>query len=78
MMDACYMYGKEVGEVLLPKTCWVCERTFPATEHVTAFGCYECFSVWYDGDDAPESVDRTLRRDVGNWVRKKHGLPPLT
>lgn len=40
--------------------------------------CSECFIEWYDGD-RPITCEADLRDPIaiGNWVRKRHGLPPL-
>lgn len=38
--------------------------------------CSECFSQWYDPDNG--SFDPCDRISLGNYVRHKHGLPPLT
>lgn len=37
--------------------------------------CPECFSQWYDPDCG--SFDNTDPIQLGNYVRAKHGLPPL-
>lgn len=37
--------------------------------------CLECFYQWYDPDNA--SFDNRDRLSLGNYVRLKHGLPPL-
>ena len=42
--------------------------------------CRECFMEWYDGDDPSISADLdnvSNKLRIGNWIRKKHGLPPL-
>jgi hypothetical protein len=43
--------------------------------HGDAKLCCECFSQWYDPDN--ESVEPTDPVSIGNYVRRKHGLPPL-
>lgn len=37
--------------------------------------CLECFYQWYDPDNS--SFDSCNPREIGNYVRSKHGLPPL-
>lgn len=37
--------------------------------------CTECFSQWYDPDNS--TFDHLNPVSVGNYVRSKHGLPPL-
>jgi hypothetical protein len=37
--------------------------------------CTECFSQWYDPDNG--TFDSNNPVSLGNYVRKKHGLPPL-
>ncbi len=37
--------------------------------------CRECFSQWYDPDNG--SFDSNNPVSLGNYVRHKHGLPPL-
>ena len=43
--------------------------------HGDARICTECFYQWYDPDNA--QVDSTSPMTIGNYVRKKNGLPPL-
>jgi len=40
--------------------------------------CSECFIEWYDGD-RPIKCEADLRDAlaIGNWIRKRHGLPPM-
>ena len=42
--------------------------------HGEAQICIECFDQWYDPDYV---IDQTNPVSIGNYVRKKHGLPPL-
>jgi len=44
--------------------------------HGTARICLECFGQWYDPDN--NQVDPTNPISIGNYVRKKHGLPAFT
>lgn len=44
--------------------------------HGDARICDVCFSQWYDPDN--ETIDSTDPISIGNYVRKKHGLPPLS
>lgn len=37
--------------------------------------CTECFSQWYDPDNG--TFDNCNPIELGNYVRKKHGLAPL-
>lgn len=37
--------------------------------------CIECFFQWYDPDNS--TFDARNPRSIGNYVRSKHGLPPL-
>lgn len=37
--------------------------------------CTECFLQWYDPDN--NSFDPLNPVSIGNYVRSKHGLPPL-
>lgn len=37
--------------------------------------CMECFCQWYDPDNG--TFDPCNRFELGNYVRSKHGLPPL-
>jgi hypothetical protein len=39
--------------------------------------CCECFVEWYDGDRPTMGTDDSDALAIGNWVRKRHGLPPL-
>lgn len=38
--------------------------------------CLECFYQWYDPDN--NGFDPTNRVSLGNYIRKKHGLPNLS
>lgn len=37
--------------------------------------CLECFGQWYDPDNG--TFDNCNPIELGNYVRKKNGLPPL-
>jgi hypothetical protein len=41
--------------------------------HGEARICLECFAQWYDLDQ----IDTSDRVSIGNYVRLRHGLPPL-
>ena len=43
--------------------------------HGDARICLECFAQWYDLDN--DQVDACDRVSLGNYVRLRHGLPPL-
>ena len=43
--------------------------------HGDARLCLECFAQWYDVDN--DQVDSGDRVSIGNYVRLRHGLPPL-
>ena len=43
--------------------------------HGDARICRECFAQWSDLDN--DSIDCGDHRNIGNYVRLKHGLPPL-
>jgi hypothetical protein len=43
--------------------------------HGDARICRECFAQWYDPDNV--QLDATDPLNIGNYVRLKHGLPPL-
>lgn len=63
----------------MPRICDACEREVDYVRssmwHGTAAICRDCFSQWYDPDNG--DVDCTNPVSIGNYVRKKHGLPPL-
>lgn len=46
--------------------------------HGTSRICSECFIEWYDGD-RPITCEADLGSplSIGNWIRKRHGLPPM-
>ncbi len=37
--------------------------------------CLECFGQWYDPDN--DNFDSCDPVSLGNYIRSKHGLPPL-
>jgi hypothetical protein len=39
--------------------------------------CRECFIEWYDGNRPTADCDQSNKLNIGNWVRKKHGLQAL-
>jgi hypothetical protein len=43
--------------------------------HGDARICLECFAQWYDLDN--DQIDSSDRVSLGNYVRLRHGLPPL-
>jgi hypothetical protein len=65
--------------------CDCCEREVDKVRRGQAmelwFGkdhiCNECFREWYDGDRPTMGTDDSDKLNIGNWVRKKHNLPPL-
>ncbi len=79
MSNVCMMYGEDVAFLIRP-TCDCCRREVDRVRHSMWHGeaaiCTECFIQWYDPDDA--TVDQTSPLSIGNHVRKKHGLAPLT
>lgn len=62
-----------------PLVCDCCKRTVDRVRgsmwHGTARICLECFCQWYDPDS--HEINPTDPESIGNYVRKKHGLPPL-
>ena len=63
----------------MSEKCDCCQRTVERVRgsmwHGDARICLECFAQWYDPDN--NEVDQTSPVSIGNYVRKKHGLPPL-
>jgi hypothetical protein len=64
----------------IPKlVCDACQRAADSVRGSMWHGdhriCCDCFYQWYDPDN--EEVDVTSALSIGNYVRKKHGLPPL-
>jgi hypothetical protein len=59
--------------------CDACEREVECVRTSMWHGehriCSECFGQWYDPDN--DSFDNCDSRSLGNYVRSKHGLPPL-
>ncbi len=45
--------------------------------HGQARICRDCFIEWYDPDRDISGEDSPDPRNIGNHIRKKHGLPPL-
>jgi hypothetical protein len=43
--------------------------------HGTDRICLECFYQWYDPDSG--TFDSCNKIELGNYVRSKHGLPPM-
>ena len=60
-----------IRNVGLLSTCRYCRRECEKVKPM----CSECFSQWYDADNS--TIDKTDPVSIGNYVRKKHGLPPL-
>jgi len=62
-----------------PLICDACRREVKRVRGSMWHGddriCPECFIQWYDGDGGFDPCDRT---QLGNHVRAKHGLLPLT
>lgn len=59
--------------------CDACQREVDYVRssmwHRGSFICRDCFSQWYDPDNG--SFNNCDPIELGNYVRKKHGLPPL-
>ncbi len=71
---ATYMYGREVGDLISGRECPYCQRE--VSDGRSSGWCFECFEQWYDGSlPHPDNLDPVK---VANFVRKKHGLKPLT
>lgn len=60
--------------------CDCCRRQVESVRgsvwHGEAAICTECFGQWYDPDNG--SFDNCNPVELGNYVRSKHGLPPLS
>lgn len=60
-------------------TCDCCRREVDRLRHSMwhgqAYLCSECFQQWYDPDNG--TFDTCDPIQLGNYVRSKHGLPPL-
>jgi len=60
-------------------TCHACRREVEKVRGSWWHGehqiCLECFYQWYDPDSS--EIDPCSAVSIGNYVRKKHGLPPL-
>jgi hypothetical protein len=73
--------GRATSKPIKPKppVCDCCKRTVEKVRgsmwHGESKICIECFHQWYDPDN--DEVDPTKPLSIGNYVRKKHGLPPL-
>jgi len=52
------------------------ERVRTSYWHQPSQICTECFVQWYDPDT--DTFDNCDPVQLGNYVRAKHGLPPLT
>ena len=64
-------------ECHLPPVCECCQREVDKVRG-SMWGhrstCDECFFQWYDPDrGVSDPIDPV---SIGNYVRKKHGLPP--
>lgn len=72
------MVGGDLAPVGKP-TCDCCKRKVDRVRSSMWHGkdliCTECFSQWYDPDNA--SFDNCNPVELGNYVRRKHGLPPM-
>ena len=64
----------------LSPVCDCCQREVDYVRgsmwHGDARICRECFAQWYDPDN--NTINQTDPVSIGNYVRKKHGLEPLT
>lgn len=60
--------------------CDACEREVDRVRgsiwHGEAAICLECFAQWYDPDNG--TFDPCDPVQLGNHIRAKHGLPPLS
>lgn len=60
--------------------CDACEREVDRVRgsmwHGDARICPECFIEWYD--PSRKDIEDMSPEAIGNYVRSKHGLPPLT
>ncbi len=63
------------------RICDCCRREVPSAKvrgsfwHGDAKICTDCFIQWYDPDNG--TFDNCNPLQLGNYVRSKHGLPPL-
>lgn len=77
-MAECWMYGRDAA-FEVNHTCHCCQRPVPRVRSSMWHGeyriCPECFTQWYDPDT---DIDVTNPIAIGNYVRSKHGLPPLS
>ena len=59
--------------------CDCCQRKVDKVKgtpwHGVAQLCQDCLFQWYDPDN--DTFDHCNPIELGNYVRKKHGLPPL-
>jgi hypothetical protein len=73
------MTSDALCECHLPPMCSCCQREVERVRgsiwHGTLNLCDECFLQWYDPDNG--TIDNTDPMSIGNYVRKKHGLPAL-
>lgn len=62
-----------------PPVCDACKRDVDRVRcsmwHADHQICSECFVQWYDPDNG--TFDPCNPIELGNFVRSKHGLPPL-
>jgi hypothetical protein len=77
-MTVSFMFGKEAACDIRP-TCDACKREVDRVRgsmwHGDSCICTECFCQWYDPDN--DSFDPCDQTSLGNYIRSKHGLPPL-
>lgn|GEM_PF-4465958 len=63
------------------KICDCCEREVDYVRGSMWHGdnriCKECFIEWYDGDRPTYGTDDSNKLNIGNWIRKRHGLGPI-
>lgn len=65
-----------------PLVCDCCKRSVDFVRGSLWHGqdriCLECFYEWYDPSDPSTTDDNASNKNrIGNWVRKKFGLPEL-
>lgn len=63
--------SENISDSYMTPICPTCKREDQTTK---AWCCFECFSEWYDGGSGGP---HETYESIGNYVRKKHGLPPL-
>jgi hypothetical protein len=73
------IYGDLACQTADATRCDCCKRPVERVRSSMWHGehriCLECFGQWYDPDNG--SFDNTNPVELGNYVRSKHGLPPL-